>query len=174
MVDQDLLTIANAIIELRDEMQHEGVGAHGVGASIFDSTSDLTSWARRTSRYLGDPAWSPEDVLQEVLLRLLQDRRLPLSSRPTWVYDAMRRETLIEMTTWCDKGYREITSDIESDLRILLHWMEWQAIQLSIEGGMSQPQIAKELDCTERQVRYLLQRARLKIKAYLGVGYVAD
>lgn len=173
MVDQDLLTIANAIIDLRNDSAAGGVGAPGGGASIFDEPSSLVTWARRTSRYLGDPAWSPEDVLQEVMTRLLQDRNVPLTARPTWVYDAVRREAIYDLAEWKDEGYREVMSDIETDLRILLHWMEWQAVELST-GGMTHAQVADELQVSDRQVRNLLKRARLKIKAYLGVGYVSD
>lgn len=173
MTDNELQNIARQICEIREQNIEEG-GAPVGGASIFDSPSDLVSWARRTARFLGDPAWAAEDVLQEVLLRLLQDRNVPLTAKPSWVYDAARRNVFVHAENWPDTGYRDNIPDIEADLRILLHWMEWQAIQLSIEGGMSQKQVAKELDCSDRQVRSLVQRARMKIKAYLGVGYVSE
>lgn len=164
----ELKQIANAIVEMWETQKKERGGAPRGGASFLESPDKIVAWSRRTSRYLGDPAWGPDDLLQELLMRIMMGEEMALMGKTNWIYEALRRGDVVPIQ---DFAVQDLSSDIEMDIKILLHWKEWEVLRLSIDGSMSQPEVAKEMQCSERQVRNLMQRARLKIKAYLYGGY---
>ena len=170
MIPQDLFDLAQVAFNVqREEQARRGV-PHAGGASIFLSPGRLASWAIRTASSLGDPAVGPEDLIQEVMQRIMQGDAVAVGGNPAWVYGLLvKQQDFLELDY--EVASSEVPmSDLVHDMHLILSEEERAAVELSLEQDLSRTQIAELLLTSDREVRRLLRSARMKIAAYLH-GY---
>ncbi|MCX7566127.1 sigma-70 family RNA polymerase sigma factor [Sulfitobacter sp. F26169L] len=155
--------------------------------SMFDTPADMTALLlrlRRRAQRLGAQTGDAEDMAQETVLRLMQRMRRTKVDAPE--HYAMVILHNLARARWRALGVEMVeldeddaTIDPVADSRLALADLQRaisalpagqaQIMQLVMQGEFSPASIAKQLDLPQGTVMSRLARARVKLRAHIGM-----